>query len=158
MGNYAPSTRSRIADLILGMRVDRATALIGVTQTLFTVTGGRIALLYLLGEFTAAATEATTLYINCNATGSAVDTVLSVNPGSSLAAAVVESKLTLPAAVASSITLSTGQGAAVLNAAPVYVVSAGIIQAVIGTGNTTGYVKWSLFYAPVDSGAYVTAA
>jgi len=155
--NYNPSTISRLADIILGIRVDRATALISATQTLFTVSGGRVALLYLLGEFTAAATEATTLQINCNATDSAVDTPLT-GAGASLAAALIESKLTLPAAVGSNITLSTGQAAALLNAAPVYVVSAGIIEAVIGTGNSTGYVKWSLWYVPIDDGAYVSAA
>ena len=157
MANYAPSTRQRIADINLGLRVDRATALINATQTLFNVVGGRIALTHLVGEFTADATEATTLQINCNATGSAVDTPLT-GAGASLAAAVIESKLTLPAAVGSNITLSTGQAAALLSAAPTYIVSTGIIQAVIGTGNTTAYVKWSLFYVPVDTGAYVEAA
>jgi hypothetical protein len=155
--NYNPSTISRIADLVLGIRVDRTTKLIDATQTLFNVIGGRIALLHFLGEFTANATEATLLQINCNSSGSAVDTPLT-GAGASLAAALIESKLTLPAAVGSNLTLSTGQAAALLTAAPVYVVSAGIIQAVIGTGNSTGKVKWSLWYVPIDDGAYVEAA
>ena len=73
-----------------------------------------------------------------------------------LAAAEIGLKLTLPALASSNITQSTGSGAALLNSAPVYVLAPGYMEAVIATGNTTGYVKWSLWYVPIDEGAYVT--
>jgi hypothetical protein len=157
MATYNASARARLADINLGLKVERAAALIDATQTLFTISGGRIALLGLVGEFTTNATEATTLQINCNSSGSAVDTPLT-GGGASLAAALIESKLTLPAAVGSNITLSTGQAACILSAAPIYIISAGVIQAVIGTGNSTGKVKWTLWYVPVDDGASVVAS
>ena len=68
--NYNSSTISRIADIVLGIRVDRSAAAIAAgTNPIFTVTGGRVALLGLLGEVvTAMDATASTLQINANPT------------------------------------------------------------------------------------------
>jgi hypothetical protein len=155
---YNQITRNKLADAVMGIRVNRAAALLDATQTLFNVEGGRVALLYLLGEVTVGVTNATTIKLNFDPDTSygTTDTELS-STGASLAGAAIGLKLTLPAAAGSNITQSTGEGAALLSSAPIWVLAPGYLEAVIGTPDTTGYVKWTMWYVPIDDGAYVTA-
>jgi len=54
MPNYNASTRQAIADIGVGLRVDRATAALPATTSdvLFTVSGGRVIVDLILGEVT----------------------------------------------------------------------------------------------------------
>ena len=158
MASYAPSTRQRIADIRLGLRVDRAAQAIPVTtDVLFTVTGGRIALLGLIGEITSLFdATATTLLVTCNADTGA-DTVLSI------ASAALNDReagvcVALPATAGTGLIDSVTEGAVILGANPVWAVAAGSIDITVGGGANAGLMKWTLFYVPIDSGAYVTAA
>lgn len=154
--NYGTSTQARLADINLGMRVDRAAAALTSDQ-LFTITGGRIALLGFVGEVVADLDgTASTIQITSNPTVGN-DTVFCIASGS-MASKTAGTKVTLPAAASSGATISTNEGAAILSAQPVWVVSAGTIDIVVGTGDNPGTMKWSLFYVPIDDGAYVTAA
>jgi len=97
--NYNSSTISRIADIVLGIRVDRSAAAIAAgTNALFTVTGGRVALLGLLGEIvTTMDATLTTLQINANPT-TGDDTVLCA-ASASIANVDVGCMFTLPVTV-----------------------------------------------------------
>jgi len=54
---------------------------------------------------------------------------------------------------------SVNNSATMLGLAPEFVVLAtGSLKLVVGVGSTTGAIKWSLFYIPLDDGAYVSAA
>ncbi len=158
MGIYNQSTRARIADINQGMRVVKAASSLAATTDveLFTVGGGKIALLGLVGECDGTMeTAATTILIKCVVGGT--DTDLSI-ASTTLSALAVDTMLTLPAAVGGVLTISTGEGAAILNAAPVYVVQPGTIEMTVGAATNTQTVTWTLLYVPLEDGAYVEAA
>lgn len=159
MPNYALSTRERAADIAMGMRVDRATAAVANgTNTLFNVIGGRILMTGLVGEVVAdMAAGATTIRISPLTTdATAVVTHLS-SAGTDAASDAAGIMYTLPAAVASGMTKSTGSSAAVCRVMPSYIVKTGAINLTAGAGNA-GTWKWTVWYVPVDDGAYVEAA
>ena len=159
MPNYALSTRERAADISMGMRVDRATAAISNgTNTLFNVVGGRVLMTGLVGEITdAMAAGATTIRISPLTTdATAVVTHLS-SAGTDIASLTASILVTLPAAVASGMTVSTGTSAAVCRVMPSYIVKTGAINLTAGAANV-GKMKWTMWYVPVDDGAYVEAA
>jgi hypothetical protein len=157
--NYEPSTRQALADMSVGIKVDRAAALVtAATVPIFNVAGGRVLLLGLLGEvvvaIAATATNITITHLTTDAT--AVVTPLTI-AGSDIASLAPGRMITLPAAVGSVPTLSVGSSAAVFNAAPKYVLKTGNLQLVGSAAPATGTIKWSLWYVPLDEGAYVTA-
>lgn len=157
--NYELSTRNEIADIISGMRVDRAAAVIANgTNTLFNIVGGRVLITGFLGEVvTDMDASLTTIRASALTTdATAVITYLSGATGT-LASKTASVMITLPAAVASDMTISTGTSAALFNAAPLYVVKTGAFNMVAGAANA-GTAKWSIWYIPLDDGAYVTAA
>ena len=70
--NYNQSTRARLADVKMGMRVDKASFALASTLQLFNIVAGRVALLRLLGEFDGVVApdgSATTLQIIVLGTG-----------------------------------------------------------------------------------------
>lgn len=160
MGNYNQSTRARIADINQGMRIVKPASSCAVQTDvdLFTVGGGKIALLGLVGETDPVAMEAaaTTILIKCVVTVG-TDTDLSIASGS-LSGLDQNTMLTLPAAVGSVLTISTNEGAALLNAAPTYVVQPGTIAMTVGAATNTGTITWTLLYVPLEDGAFVEAA
>jgi hypothetical protein len=159
MPTYDYSQRQAAADSYLGLRVDRAAAVLAAgTNTLFTVTG-RILLTGLLGEIvTTCSGTGSTIQIRHLVTGvtTPTATVLSIASGS-IASMAPGRMFTLPAAVGSALTISVGSSAALFNAVRYYLPT-GLLQEVTGTGANTGTIKWSLWYVPVDNGAYVEAA
>jgi len=159
MPNYNQSTRGRIADINLGLRIDRAAEAIPVTSdTLFNVVGGRVALLGLVGEVTSAMdATATTLLVVANPTAAGTSTPLCAASGS-LANAARGVRVSLPAAAATGMLLSTTHGAAVLSEHPPWVIEEGTIDITVGVGANAGLMAWTLFYVPVDDGAYVEVA
>jgi len=158
MANYNPSTQARIADINAGMRVVKATSSCAATADvdLFTVSGGKVLLLGLVGECDGAMeAAATTILIKHVVDGT--DTPLSIASGS-LSEKAVDTMLTLPAAVGSALVVSTGEGAAILSAAPVYVLQPGDLKMTVGAATNTGTITWTLWYVPAEDGAYVEAA
>lgn len=143
------------ADLRMGFRVDRAAAKITLASVpLFTVIGGRIRLKALVGEVvvTIAAT-ATLVHIDTAPTGGTA-TALSTDSGD-IQGYVLARKIQLPATVAAT-TLSVGDAA--LLATPNWVIPVGTINLHGSAAPATGTVKWSMWYLPIDDGAYVEAA
>lgn len=157
---YTQDKRNAQADVTLGLRVDRAAALVVTgTNNIFTITGGRVLLTCLLGEISVQiAATATTLQISSLRTDvtTPVATVLDI------ASADIQSMapgrmFTLPDAVGSALTISTGSSAALVTKVR-YVIPTGALRLVASASPATGTVKWSVWYWPIDDGAYVSAA
>jgi hypothetical protein len=158
MSNYNQSTRARVADINQGMRIVKAASSLAATTDveLFTVGGGKVVLLGLIGEsdgiFEAAAT---TILVKCVVGGTDTDLSIACTTLSGLAA---DTMLTLPATAAGALVISTGEGAAILNAAPEWIVQPGTIQMTVAAATNTQTVTWTLWYVPMEDGAFVEAA
>jgi len=141
--------------LLKGVKVDRPAATLPQTtaHALFTVVGGRVAITQIVGEVTTIIeTQANNTKLTATPdTGTAVDlcTVLSITAdevgclygitGLNTDAMIGINAGALPAQVRDVI------------------VNAGTIDLDCAASNT-GAVKWTLFYIPIDDGAYVEAA
>ncbi len=143
------------ASVILGYRVDKAAATLPATatQNLFTVAGGRITLLGLLGEVTTAlgATATNAKIISTPTVGTAVDlcAVLAV-------ASKEAGTLFGITGILSEAMVGANAGATILQQRPV-VVPAGVIG--LNTSATdTGATKWTAWYVPLDELATLVAA
>jgi len=174
MGNYAPSTRARIADLITGMHVRSAHGVltylnfVDTTQTeLFTVIG-RIAVKQLFIELTSAAdTGATQISFNCTFTTPAIIANIMGAKCASIASAPAGTAITYVAGAVASTTSITdgayltdvetagrvgivgGQSAAGVN-------TIGSIGMLGDDANQAGTITATahLYYYPMSKGAY----
>lgn len=159
MPNYNESTQQRVADINRGLRVVKSASSCAATAdvSLFTISGGKVALIGLVGVCDGAMeAAATTILVKNTATGGTA-TPFSI-ASSSISGKAAGTMLTLPAAVGSVLTTSVGESAALLSAAPIYVCRPGIIAMTVGAATNTGTITWSLWYVPLDDGAAVTAA
>lgn len=155
MPNYAQTTKTALADVVLGIRVDRATAALpqSTAHALFTVSGGKVAITGIIGEVTTAIqNQANNTKIVANpTTGSDVDlcAVLSIaNDELGCLYGIT--------GVVSEAMVGANAGYAPWPTRPL-VVNAGTIDLNCAASNT-GSVQWSLWYVPLEDGAYVTAA
>lgn len=155
MPSYQPSTIQSVADLISGLRVDRATATLPQTTNvaIYTISGGRVLLWYILGEVTTAIQNQVnnTKLTAVPSAGSNVDICAVVN----IANLEVGAKLTITGTLANAM-LATNAGAASMQDRPV-TLAAGSLKLDCAASNT-GSVKWSMWWTPVDDGASVVAA
>jgi hypothetical protein len=155
MFTYDADTRRAIADVLLGVRVDRATASLPQTAAaaIFNIVGGRVAVMGILGEVTVAIqNQACNTKLTANpTTGTSVDlcTVLSI------ANDEVGCLYGITGTVGDAM-IGANAGYAPLPSRPL-VVGAGTIDLDTAASNS-GSVKWSIWYVPLDDGAYVTAA
>lgn len=155
MWNYDNSTRQAIADVGLGIRVDRATATLPQTAAaaIFTITGGRVAIMGILGEVTTAIqNQACNTKLTANPTTGTSSDICAVL---SIADDEVGCLYGITGTVGDAM-IGANAGYAPLPARPI-VVNVGTIDLDCAASNT-GSVKWSIWYAPLDDGAYVTAA
>lgn len=143
---------------ILGVRVDRATAALPQTAAgaLFTVAGGRVAVMAIAGEVT------TVIQTQANATK------LTFDPTDAGATQDLCATTDITADAVGTVYGITGTPATVLQdglnlltpnkglAGPL-ILKPGSVLLDCAASNT-GSVKWSLFYVPFDDGATVTAA
>lgn len=147
-------SRSAYAELMFGQATDRATAALPTvgSGSIFTVAGGRILLLGLIGEVTTIIqAQATTLKaVSTPTTGTAGDLSATVDVNAKEVGALL------------SITgLPSDAMIALACAAPmcsrVNVIPIGAIRLTTGA-TSTGSVKWRCFWLPFDVGATVVAA
>jgi len=154
---FNESTRAMIGNMALGLRVDRATATLpqGTAAAIFNIVGGKVLITGILGECT-------------TAIGGANNTKLTANPtvataGSADLCAVVDTN----ACDVGDILSITGTPADAMVAAHVgacQMMGPLGVACQVGTidldcaGSVTGAIKWSIWYIPLDDGAYVTAA
>jgi hypothetical protein len=144
-----------VSNVILGLRVDRATATLPQTTAgaLFNVVGGRVAIMGILGEVTTAIqNQANNTKLTANpTTGTSVDlcAVLSIaNDEVGCLYGIT--------GLATDALVGANAGSAPLPYRPI-AVNVGTIDLDCAASNT-GSVKWSIWYIPLDDGAYVTAA
>ncbi len=143
---------------LFGNKVERATAQLPQTATgsLFTIADGRVLLTGLWGEVTTVLTAtATTLTVIFNPTDAGADQTLAV-ASASVASDAVGTIYSLSGAVADDLEDSLNFGAL---AGPRYLLlKPGVIALTTSASNTTGSVKWTCTYVPLDSGATIVAA
>jgi len=144
-----------LSQIRLGFAVDRATAALPQTaqSALFTVSGGRIAVLGIIGEVTTVIqTQANNTKIVSNpTTGTDVDLCAVLN----ISAKEVGTLFGITGTFSDAM-VGANAGATVLPDRPV-VVPIGTID-LSCAANNTGAVKWRLLWMPVDDGALVAAA
>jgi hypothetical protein len=155
MPNYNASTRQAIADIGVGLRVDRATAALPATTSdvLFTVSGGRVIVDLILGEVTTVIEDQennTNLEANPT-TGTATDICTALDIADHEAGTLYTVSGTAATA------MQSGSSGSVIGQAAPFIVAEGDIELHCAATNT-GSVKWSIWYRPLDAGAYVTAA
>jgi hypothetical protein len=136
--------------VILGFRKDKAAATLPATatQSLFTVAGGRIALLGLLGEVTTilGATATNAKIVSTPTTGTAVDLC------AVLAVANKEAGTLFGiTGIFSDALVGANAGATILQMRPI-VIPVGVIGLNTSATNT-GATKWTAWYVPLDDGA-----
>lgn len=141
-----------------GILVSRATATLPATaaQNIFTISGGRILLVSLVGEVTTIIqAQSTTVKVTSTpTTGSAIDMS---STGGDINALEVGGRISLanpPAAATALVKTNAGY----TNLSAVFtVVPPGSISYTTGA-TSTGSLKWDLIYVPLDNGAQVVAA
>jgi hypothetical protein len=159
MPNYNQSTRGAIADIGAGLRVDRATATLPQTgqYDLFTVAGGMVKVLGILGEVTTVIenqTNNTNLEFN-PAAATLADSDLCATLD--ISADVVGTLYTITGTAANAMVDSGTTGFLIHTLAQPLYMSEGAIELHCSASNT-GSVKWSIWYVPLEEGAYVEAA
>lgn len=145
----------QLRKLLLGNRVDRATAALPQTtqSALFNIEGGRVLLTQIIGEVTTVIqTQANNTKLVANPdTGTDVDicAVLSIT-------ADEVGTLYGISGLNSDAMIGINAGALPAQARGV-VLAAGSLDLNCAASNT-GSVKWTVFYIPIDDGAYMEAA
>ena len=152
--NISEDTALRIADIALGMRVDRAAAVLAAAQTLFTVHTGNILVTGFYGEIMVAIDAANQLTLTYDAdAGAALDTVLG-SLGADINTFVAGRMIYLPAA-AGALTNTATCGACPLDVAENWILPPGHFDLTSTGTTTTGTIRWTLFYIPLEPGVYV---
>ncbi len=165
MANYNPSTIARIADINYGLRVD--TAVLAATGwggiavwPLFTVVNGRVLVNQIVGEITTVLPTLATLvkYYFTPTGGAQVDLSAISLTVSDLAVGI----RILAAGTIGGATTFSGIGASMAQPTP-YIVGQVGVGGALGIESTTialtsGAAKFSVWYVPLDDGAYIEAA
>jgi len=172
--NYAPSTRARIADLILGMHVETTAGILlaanfttgGTNTSLFNIYG-RIAVMQLFVELTVAAdANATQVAFYCTFTTPTIVLNLLGAKSAAITSLAAHGRIVYVAgAVASTTSVSDAAGFSDLDTAGRKSIlggegTIGVIgmQASDATQATTIAATGHLFYVPMSPGAYANAA
>lgn len=177
MGNYAPSTRARIADLIIGMHVKTTDGILlaanftATAQTeLFTIVG-RIGVKMLFIELTAAAdANATVVQFNTTFTTPAIALNSMCADSASIAALPAHGRIVwVGGAVATAAVITDSAGLTDVEAAGKYHILGGETAAGANTAGTIGMLASTatqaatisatahLYYIPLSAGAYAEA-
>jgi hypothetical protein len=149
-------TGPQIRQILLGQKVDRATATLPQTATghLFQVTGGRVLVTGLVGEVTVATGATATLakITSTPTTGTAVD----LTSTTAITSKEIGAQCTLPATSGSALVVKNGGAGGQLPGHNPYIVPIGYID-LITDASDTGSVKWSVTYIPLDNNASLAA-
>jgi len=153
-----PGINAQLRNAELGFRVQGAakTVPVAATQTVFTVTGGRImvALLYGLVTTVIGGTTPAAKYVATPTTGTANDMCTT----GTITAAEVGSMFVLPVAKASALIISTASsGSQTGPGLGGQIVAPGTIGFNDAAADATGAVQHTLFYIPLDPATTVVA-
>ena len=140
--------------LLKGEKVERAAATLPqtTTGTLFNVVGGRVAITQIIGEVTTAIQDqANNTRLVATPTGGAPSNMCAnLNIANDALGTIYGITGTVATAMQDDLGVMPEQ------ATPL-IVKAGAIGLVCAASNT-GAIAWTVFYVPIDDGAYVTAA
>lgn len=143
------------AEGMLGKRVDRVTATLPQTAAaaLFTIAGGKVAITGIIGEVTTIIeTQLTNTKLTANpTTGTSLDICAVLD----ISADEVGAQYGITGLFSEAM-VGNVAGATVLPRNPA-VLNVGTLDLDCGA-SSTGSVKWSIFYVPLEDGATVTAA
>jgi hypothetical protein len=157
MPSYNLSTRQRIVDIHVGLRVEATTnPIVTGSNAVFTIAGGRILLCDLLGQVTADLQAAATLLHWDAAPTFGGAAALSVD-SADLTGDLIGTEYLMPAAAGGAMTVPAGGAYLRLFPALGWVITPGTLN-LHASASRTGGIKWVLFYLPLDEGAYVQAA
>jgi len=140
--------------LLLGKKVERATATLpqGTAAAIFNILGGRVAITKIVGEVTTILGAVGNMKLTGNpTTGTSVDLCAVVAAGTKEAGTLLGITGTFADAM-----LAANAGALEAQIKDV-ILPVGTLDLDL-SGSSTGSVKWTLFYIPIDDGAYVEAA
>lgn len=155
-------SNAQIRAVALGLNVSRATAVLPTAaqspQNLFTVTGGRIHIVTLLGEVTTViGGNAQTLKVSYLASAAGAVALDLCIASASIATAAVGTHFTLPSAVGSPLVTDIGVLSGVAEGLFNYLLPAGALT-LTSSATNTGSVKWDMIYVPLDNNVVVAAA
>lgn len=157
---YEQSQLENIAACYQGIRVESAAALVtAAAVTKFTVAGGNVIMTGFYGEVevTIAATATTVIVTHTPTVGTA--SILAILAGATDIQGFVPGRIGYLAAFGSILTwTATGYGILAPKAGTRYVLRPGALSITGSAAPATGTVRWTMFYVPVDPGAYVTGS
>jgi hypothetical protein len=165
MAFYPPKTVQAIADMNYGIRVDNGPVLATVwgaqaVTPLFNVVNGRVLVTQLIGEVTTVLSNNATLvkYYFTPTGGAQID----LSAISLTIAQLAVGKRILAAGTIGGATTFSGIGASMLQTVP-YVLGQVGVGGAIGIESTTasltsGAMKFTVLYIPIDDGAYIVSA
>lgn len=153
--NLNQSQTESLTQFHFGIRIDRATATLpqSVAGAIFTVSGGRVIVNMIIGQVTTIIQTQTnnTKIKSVPTAGSTVDLCATKD----ITALEVGGLLVVNGVAATALTQANA-GSIIAETVPV-VVAPGSIQLDCAASNT-GSIKWSIFYVPLDDGAFIIAA
>jgi hypothetical protein len=154
MPHYNVSARGRLADIGLGIRVDRATATLPQTTAaaIFNIVGGRVQVTGILGEVTTILGAVGNMSLESNPTTGTTAALCAVLAAGALEAGTLLSISGLKATAMYGV----DAGGTAMQHIPV-ALPEGTLDLRL-SASSTGSVKWSIWYVPLDDGAYITAA
>jgi hypothetical protein len=159
MPYYNKSTRDVAAALGLGLRVDRATAVPPQTavQVLFNVEVGRVLVTLVLGTVTTViGNVATILHMQSDPdTGTTTDMCVAAL-GLDIDSLEAGTLLTITGTVTDA--MQAGSSGSVIGQATPVVVAPGEIEIETDASCGTGSIQWSIWYVPLEAGAYIAVA
>lgn len=147
--NLNHSTRRALMTAAAGVKVHRATSLVR-SKALFKVVGGRVLLTNIYGYVTTVAqSDANATNLKHDATnGAAVNLCATIE----MNACAVNSFLCITGAVANAMTKATS---AIRGMDISVILAAGNVMLDCADETRSGSVEWTLYYMPLDAGAYV---
>ena len=141
-------------DVALGIKVDRATDNITTGEELFAIEGGRVMVTAIIGQVT---TIIETKTVNFKLVADPdVGTSTDICANLDLSADEVGTMYTV-AGNNPATAMQRGESGSAPMQTTAFVVAPGAIEATVGDTHT-GSIKWTIFYVPIDDGAYVEAA
>jgi hypothetical protein len=149
-----------VLTIAAGIKVSKATSLVAQSLTsLFTITGGRIILVSLVGELTVAndATATTVALGHTSSVGVAGSSPVALASAVAITSKEIGTKIGLGQTAGAALVVGTNASTPLV-LPPRQVIGQGVITYTGAVGAGTASIKYDLVYVPLDHGTVVTAA